>query len=135
MKKNEIKLWKPNKIGKVIAERKMELKRRGKKSRKVIVQFGCPIRASTAKKHDYWVCPIRITGLSSEFKTNIFGSDSLQALTLAMNLVDDILPLRAKSCGGKVIYLHPSEPLIFNQWSKKKTKQTKHKKLGKSKNR
>ncbi len=51
-------MWKPNTLGEVVAERDLVLKRKGRRSAKVRVRFGRPVRAPRPHPCDPWWCPI-----------------------------------------------------------------------------
>jgi hypothetical protein len=110
------KIWTPKTIGVIAAEREFKFKARGKKAITIRVLFGVPVRKKYPKKEEPWVCTTAIKGFESEFKTFVFGIDSLQAFTLALGLVNTILPSMSKSEGGEIEFLDPNAPLIFNDW-------------------
>src|SRR5438445_4482407 len=97
----------------------MTLKIGNKKATPISVQFGRPVRNPKAKENDPWCCPLRIEGAMPDYEGCVYGIDSLQALTIALEFVDKILPSIGHGKGGKVIYLDPQAPLIFNKWPDK----------------
>lgn len=109
-------LWYPKNIGDIFVERKMQVKTKGRKSSPVLVQIGRPIREPSAKKNDPWACPFRIQGFQSDFESRVWGIDSMQALVIALDFVDKVLPLMNAGKEGKVEFLGPGAPLIYNDW-------------------
>jgi uncharacterized protein DUF6968 len=114
--KKESKLWRPKNLGDIFVERKMKIRIKGRKSSPVLVQIGRPIRESSAKKNDPWACPFRIKGFHPDFESCVWGIDSLQALVIALDFVDKILPSMSAGKEGKVEFLGPEAPLVYNDW-------------------
>lgn len=110
------KMWTPKSIGVIAAEREFNFKVRGKKAIVIRVLFGVPVRKKRPKKDEPWICTTVIKGFESEFKTFVFGIYSLQAFTLALGLVNTILPSMSRGEGGEIEFLSPNAPLIFNDW-------------------
>jgi hypothetical protein len=113
-------MWKPKKIGAVIAERVVTF-HRGNRRRKVVVRFGRPVHSGT--KNDPWWCVIEVSGALRGLQA-IAGIDSLQALTLALQYVQHTLPPHARHQGGSVEWLNERERIVFaesdsilRQWS------------------
>jgi hypothetical protein len=93
-------VWRPRKIGSVIAERRLKFAEPGKRGRTVSVRFGQPVRASRPGRGDPWWCPVGITGLGKRSLRPIAGEDSVQAIVLAFEFVTHVLPLEAERAGG-----------------------------------
>jgi hypothetical protein len=110
------KIWTPGKIGVIAAEREFTFKARGKKATIIRVLFGVPVRKKHPEKNEPWICTTVIKGFQPEFKTFVFGIDSLQAFTLALDLVNTVLPSMGRGNGGEIEFLDPNAPLIFNDW-------------------
>jgi hypothetical protein len=106
-------MWKPEQLGEVIAERRLLLRRRGARPKGVRVRFGRPVRARQAKRGDPWWCPVEIVGLGTRPFKAVAGEDSLQALVLALELVERTLPAKAKRAGGRVEWLAERERPVF----------------------
>ncbi len=106
-------MWRPRRVGEVIAERKLFLKRRGRRSRVVWVKFGRPVRSPAPERGDPWWCPVQVTGLGRLETHPVAGEDSLQALVLALEFVTKILPFQAKKAGGKIEWLGERERPVF----------------------
>ena len=103
-------MWKPKTLGEVVAERDFVLKRKGRRSAKVRVRFGKPVRARHPHPRDPWWCPIEMTGRGL---TCVAGIDSLQALVLALHFAAERLPIQAAQADGKLEWLEQKEKLIF----------------------
>jgi hypothetical protein len=106
-------MWRPRKLGVVIAERRLQFARRRKRSRVVSVRFGQPVRSQRPQRGDPWWCPVEITGLGKWSVRPIAGEDSLQALVLALEFVTRVLPLEAERAGGHLEWLGERERLVF----------------------
>ena len=103
-------------MGNIIAQRIFAFKKRGRKPVRVVLSFGLPVKRLEPASREYWICPLRITGFSPGFRANISGFDSLQAVTLAFQLAEILLPTMAKDHGGKVEFQEHEIPLIFDKW-------------------
>jgi len=106
-------VWRPRTMGRVIAERTVKLERPGRRPTAVRVRFGRPVRAPRPERGDPWWCPVDISGLGSRRLERVAGEDSLQALTLAMELVSRVLPVEADRAGGRLEWLGERESLVF----------------------
>ena len=106
-------MWRPRALGIVIAERTLKLERPGGRATPVQVKFGRPVRAPRPERGDPWWCPVNISGLGKRRLEQVPGQDSLQALTLAMELVGRVLPVEADRAGGQLQWLGERESLVF----------------------
>ena len=106
-------MWRPVRLGVVIAERRLRLVRRRKPTRSVRIRFGRPLRAPRAQRKDPWWCTVEITGLGGRRLRSIAGEDSLQALVLAFQFVTLTLPVEAERAGGRIEWLGERESLVF----------------------
>jgi hypothetical protein len=106
-------VWRPSRLGSVIAERRLRLVRSRKPPGTVRVRFGRPRRSPQAERRDPWWCPVEITGLGRRRLRSIAGEDSLQALVLAFQFVTLILPAEAERAGGGIEWLGERESLVF----------------------
>jgi hypothetical protein len=106
-------VWRPRTLGSVIADRTVKLARPGRRPTAVRVRFGRPVRAPRPERGDPWWCPVDISGLGTRRLERVAGVDSLQALTLAMELMTRILPIEAERAGGHLEWLGERERLIF----------------------
>ncbi len=106
-------MWRPRRLGKVIAERKLRLIRSRRAANAVSVRFGQPIRSPRPQRGDPWWCPVEVIGLGNRRLTPIAGEDSLQALVLALEFVTNVLPLDAQRAGGHLDWLGERERLVF----------------------
>jgi hypothetical protein len=104
-------VWRPRVLGTVIAERILKLERPGRRAAAVRVKFGRPVRGP--ERRDPWWCPVEIAGLGKRRLEKVPGEDSLQALTLAMELVCRVLHLESARAGARVEWLGERERLIF----------------------
>ena len=106
-------MWRPRKLGNVIAERKLRLARSKKAVRVVFVRFGQPVRSPRPERGDPWWCPVEIEGLGKCTLKPIPGEDSLQSLVLAFEFVTHVLPVEAERAGGHLEWLGERERLVF----------------------
>jgi len=106
-------MWRPRRLGSVIAERRLKLVRRRKLARTVFVRLGRPLRSPRPERKDPWWCPVEITGLGKRRLRSIAGEDSLQALVLALQFVTLVLPADAERAGGRIDWLDERESLVF----------------------
>jgi hypothetical protein len=106
-------MWRPTELGEVIAEREATVEVAGE-SRAVILRFGKPVYPPTPEEGDPWWCPLQIVGLGSQEVRPIAGSDSLQALLLALRFVREHLPTEAARVGGRVYWLSEDMDAIFD---------------------
>ena len=102
-------MWRPSRLGSIIAERRLRLVRRRKRARTVRVRFGRPLRSPQAERKDPWWCPVEIAGLGRRRLRSIAGEDSLQALVLAFQFVTLTLPAEAERAGGRIEWLGERE--------------------------
>jgi uncharacterized protein DUF6968 len=105
-------MWKPTKIGQVIAQRRFRCDGPGGR-RTVVVRFGRPVRAPRAVARDPWWCPVEVDGLGASAVRAVAGEDSLQALILALEFATNELPLQAGDAGGRLEWLGERERLVF----------------------
>jgi Domain of unknown function (DUF6968) len=106
-------VWRPSRLGGIIAERRLTLVRRRKPNRPVRVRFGRPVRSPQAERNDPWWCPVEIAGLGRRRLRPIAGYDSLQALVLAFQFVTLALPAEAERAGGSIEWAGERESLVF----------------------
>jgi Domain of unknown function (DUF6968) len=106
-------VWRPHKLGNVIAERRLRFAEPRKRARVVSVRFGQPVRSSQPERGDPWWCPVEIRGLGKRSLRPIAGEDSLQAVVLAFEFVTHVLPLEAERAGGYLEWLGERERLVF----------------------
>ena len=106
-------MWRPRRLGTIIAERRLRFAAPRRPARTVIVRFGRPVQASRPERGDPWWCPVEITGLGRRSLRPIAGEDSLQALVLALEFVTRILPVEAERIGGHLEWLGEREQLVF----------------------
>ena len=106
-------MWRPSRLGSIIAERRLRLVRRRKRARTVRVRFGRPLRSPQAERKDPWWCPVEIAGVGRRRLRSIAGEDSLQALVLAFQFVTLTLPAEAERAGGRIEWLGERESLVF----------------------
>jgi hypothetical protein len=106
-------VWRPRRLGSVIAERRLRLVRRRKPARTVVVRFGRPLRSPRPERRDPWWCPVEISGLGKRTLKSIAGEDSVQALVLAFQFVTLVLPAEAERAGGRIEWLGERESLVF----------------------
>jgi hypothetical protein len=107
------KMWRPRKLGTVIAERRLTFARRRKPARTVSVRFGRPVRSPQPRRGDPWWCPVEITGLGKSDLRSIAGEDSLQSLVLALEFATRVVPFEAERAGGHLEWLGERERLVF----------------------
>lgn len=105
-------IWKPDTIGDVIAQRKLTLQRGGKE-RPVLLQVGRPVRSPKSSRRDPWWCPIELEGLGKDQHFAIAGQDALQALVLALQFVEAVLPHDARELGGRLYWLRRDFGIVF----------------------
>ncbi|MDI7182678.1 DUF6968 family protein [Leptospira santarosai] len=91
------------KLGTVIAERKLSLKV-GRKKQTVLIRIGKP-KISNDPKMD-WYCPFQISKIGLDTIKAAHGIDSIQALLLAMKMIEAILVHFQKSNPGKLTWLN-----------------------------
>lgn len=101
-KKSPGPLWKPKSIGDVIAEREVTLTRPSGRKARLRVRFGRPVRRDKASADDPWWCPVEVNGAGLDSFRPVAGSDSLQALVLALELVAEVLPHEIQRAGLKI---------------------------------
>lgn len=106
-------MWRPRRLGRVIAERKLQLVRSRRRAGIISVRFGQPVRARRPRRGDPWWCPVEVTGLSKRSLRPIAGEDSLQALVLALEFVTNVLPVEAERAHGRIEWLGERERLVF----------------------
>lgn len=106
-------VWRPTRLGRVIAARELRLLRPRRRASSVAVRFGQPVRSPRPRRGDPWWCPVEVTGLGKRRLTPIAGEDSLQALVLALEFVTNVLPIEARRAGGHLEWLGERERLVF----------------------
>ena len=106
-------MWRPRKLGSVIAERRLKFAGPRKRAHIVLIRFGRPVRCPQPERGDPWWCPVEITGLGKRRLRSIAGEDSLQALVLALEFVTHVLPIEAERAGGHIEWLGERERLVF----------------------
>ena len=109
----ESPVWRPRRLGRVIAERKLRFERSRQSARTVCVRFGQPVRSQEPQRNDPWWCPVEVIGLGKRSLRPIAGEDSLQALVLALEFVTNVLPIEAQRVGGHLEWLGERERLVF----------------------
>lgn len=107
-----------------IAERKIDCVSPSGKAGFLRVQIGRPVRDPDPKGD--WYCPIRIRGIGKDRVHMFFGVDALQALQMALSILDTEVRTFAGSMpltcwGQKNLGL---KPLILKQNRKSPTKKT-----------
>ena len=106
-------MWRPRKLGRIIAERKLRFVRSRRRAGVVLVRFGQPVRVRRPQRGDPWWCPVEVTGLGKRSLRPIAGEDSLQALVLALEFVTNVLPVEAEHAHGHLEWLGERERLVF----------------------
>jgi hypothetical protein len=106
-------MWRPRRLGKAVAERRLRLVGPRRRAAIVTVRFGRPVRSPRPERGDPWWCPVEIEGLGKTRLNPIAGEDSLQALVLALEFVTQLLPLEAARAGGQIEWLGERERLVF----------------------
>jgi hypothetical protein len=106
-------MWKPEKLGEVVAERTFVARNGSKRSVRIVVRFGRPVRGKGVPRHDPWWCPVEIKGAGLDSFRPIAGVDSLQALVLALDQVTVILPQGAARKGLRIDWLGDTERLVL----------------------
>jgi uncharacterized protein DUF6968 len=106
-------VWRPRRLGRIIAERKLRFIRSRRPARVVFVRFGQPVRGRWPRRGDPWWCPVEVTGLGKRSLRPIAGEDSLQALILALEFVTNVLPVEAERAHGHLEWLGERERLVF----------------------
>ena len=99
-------MWKPDAVGSVIGERTLTLVF-DSSERDVIVRFGQPVREPEPDEAAPWWCPVEFAGLgpggvAGKHFFTIAGNDSLQAIELAIEFAQDVLPAFAAKAGGTI---------------------------------
>jgi uncharacterized protein DUF6968 len=106
-------VWRPRRLGRVIAERKLRFVRWRRPTGIVSVRFGQPVRSPRAQSGDPWWCPVQVTGLAKRSVRPIAGEDSVQALVLTLEFVTNVLPVEAERAHGRLEWLGERERLVF----------------------
>jgi len=106
-------MWRPRKLGNVIAGRTLRFEGPRNPARVVRLRFGQPVRARRPKRGDPWWCPVEIRGLGNRSLRPIAGEDSVQAIVLAFEFVTHVLPIEAERAGGHLEWLGERERLVF----------------------
>jgi hypothetical protein len=102
-------MWKPDDVGDVFASRRIAFSR-AKRKYAVEIAIGRPVKGP--ERRDPWWCPVRVGPPLGLFEA-IAGVDSLQALMLALEFTQTMLPTLARRKRGRVEWLHEHERLIF----------------------
>lgn len=103
-------MWKPKKLGEVVAEREFVLRREGRRVRKVRVRFGRPVRMARPDPGDPWWCPVEMTGA----RPSVRSWRGLAAGTCSCPAFrGGAPPLDAAEANGKLEWLDRKEKLIF----------------------
>lgn len=95
-------MWRPRKVGDIIAERVCEFRSRVGSTKTVTVSFGRPVH-SPKERDDPWWCPLAIRGAGFDEFLPVAGEDSLQALTLALAYAEVALKREAKRKSGTLL--------------------------------
>ncbi len=98
-------MWRPTTVGVVVGERELTLTRAPRRSAKVVVRVGRPVRQPRAGGRDPWWCPVVVDGLGPSAVRAVPGEDALQALMLALEFIGNVLPLEAERAGGHLEWL------------------------------
>ena len=106
-------MWRPRRLGKAVAERRLHLVGPRRRPAIVTVRFGRPVRSPRPERGDPWWCPVEIEGLGKRRLNPIAGEDSFQALVLALEFVTQLLPLEAERTGAHLEWLGERERLVF----------------------
>src|SRR5947207_14298118 len=106
-------MWRPHRLGTVVAERRLRLVRPRRRSAIVTVRFGRPLRSPRPERGDPWWCPVEIEGLGKRRLNPIAGEDSLQELVLALDFVTHLLPFEAERAGDRLEWLGERGRLVF----------------------
>jgi hypothetical protein len=89
------------KVGEIIAERKLKLVRDGFDGETVVVALGRP---QLIRDHsDFYGCPYQIKRSDSQKLMTICGIDAFQALPLAINAIGVELEVIRRDSGGQLI--------------------------------
>jgi hypothetical protein len=110
-------MWRPEEIGTVIAERKVDVFHGRKRSGSVVIRFGLPVREPNPGAHAPWFCPLSISGAGIRFFVAVAGHDSLQSLVLALELATTVVPVEVGRVGARAEWLGDGERLVFARHS------------------
>ncbi len=102
-------MWKPDDVGEIIASRQITFTRANRKHA-VEIAIGRPVKGP--ERRDPWWCPVRVSAPLGAFEA-IGGVDSLQAMMLALEFLQTMLPTLARRKRGTVRWLAEHEQLIF----------------------
>lgn len=106
-------MWRPEEIGTVIAERRLDLFRGRKRLGRATVRLGLPVREPSPDASAPWFCPLSVSGAGIRLFKPVAGADSFQALVLAMELATTLVPLEAARVGARAEWLQDEERLVF----------------------
>lgn len=106
-------MWRPTVLGVVVAERRLVLTRASRRSAKVVIRIGTPVRSPRAEKRDPWWCPVAVDGLGPPTVRAVAGEDSLQSLMLALEFAGNVLPLEAERSGGHLEWYGERYRFVF----------------------
>ena len=96
-------------LGKIIAERTLNLVGDDAVSVPCLVQVGNPVQIDD----DTWVCPYKISAGDRVQLLGMHGIDSMQALILTLKTLDVEISHMAKLFGASVDYLDGSHNSVF----------------------
>jgi len=116
-------MWRPTRIGDVIAERKFEFTSKAAAQCSVRVRFGRPVQGRKAVDEPWW-CPVQVRGAGLDLFEAIPGVDSLQALILALETANELLLSQAARARGTVSWLGAPERLVLARQSLSKGSET-----------
>jgi hypothetical protein len=104
-------MWRPRKLGEVMAERKITVRRPRRRPERMTVRFGRPVRGP--EEPDPWWTPVQIAGCGRDSFQAVAGEDSLQSLLLGLEYATQRLAVELRHVGGKADWLGEPERLIF----------------------
>lgn len=107
------RMWRPDSLGVVIAERALVAKRPDGTKADVGLRIGAPVRGPKVSRQDPWWCPVQFVGLGHDALKPIAGEDSMQALVLALRYAEDLATHMAKKQGLEVRWLDAEERIVF----------------------
>jgi len=90
------------KLGQVIAETHFVHEAADGTKTPVTIELGCPVLDAEPARVS-WLCPYQISGLGSESVRANFGTDSMQALVLAVHTVPGELAAFIRHDGGRLL--------------------------------
>lgn len=102
----------PVKLGRIIAERTLRMKRPGQPDKQVIVRIGMPQRFGP---EDYR-CPFQIKGRDKDKVRSIIGTDGIDVILQTLKLIGKIMGDYPRADGSKFSWLndrHCGFPIIY----------------------